>query len=266
MKRRLLILCLVSAMAGAAQANTTISLASTMNGAGGLTENAVTGSQARINLGNGGPGDADGVYDINAINPTVPLGSDIDVFPKEGAFDIGSLTVDAGLLSGTGSGTIPVTALDMSGFWADGSSTTDVSDTALDAWFSPLLPRLFAFDAFDGSDTATFANGLLTSIDASVAAQFTSFDFGGNPVTWDGTLEFAGDAISLTFNDTQTFVGFTGPVPSTFTSDLTGTVDAVGTFSITAIPEPNSLVCLTLLGTSVMWRCRRRGRAPMGLR
>ncbi len=231
-----------------AYASSVISLASSMDPAGGLTENAVTGSQARINLGTGLPGDNDGLYDIN--NSATPFGA-IDLFPSEAAFSVGSITVDAGAVSGFGVEVAAVTAIDLSGLWASGSATTDISDAALDLWLFE-VPNSFTFSALDVADTATFTNGVLTSIDVSLDAQYNSFDGASNPITWNGTFSISGDTLALTFNDTQNFdTGFFGVVPSTFTSDLTGTVNAVGNY---VIPEPATMTLLALGMGAVMRR------------
>jgi len=235
----------------------TISLASQTGGAGGLTEDAVTGSQARINLGNGGVGDADGLYNI--ADSSQSFGA-IDMFPNEGSFGVGSFQFDESQVSGVGVETVALNSLDTSSLWSAGSSTTDISDTGLSLWFFDAQAQ-FNFAAFGAGDTATFTDGLLTSIDASSAATFSLPDGGGNTVIWNGSLDFTGDTIALSFNDTQNFdTGLFGVVQSTFTSDLAGAVNSVGTFRVTAIPEPSSLAVLGIAGTALAWKRRRRTR------
>lgn len=221
---------------------TDISLASTMDTSGGLTEDLVTGSQARIGLGNGLPGDADGLYDIN--DETNAFGP-IDLFPNEADFEVGTFSVDASGILGTGIEVAPITALDLSALWTSGSATTDVSDAGLGLWFFG-SPTAFGFGALDATDTATFTDGTLTGISLDVDATFSVFDGGSNNVVWDGTFSVSGDQIALSFNDTQNFdTGFFGVVPSTLTSDLSGVVESVGVYQV---PEPASVSALLVAG------------------
>lgn len=219
-----------------------ISLASTMDTAGGLTENLVTGSQARIGLGNGSPGDADGLYNIN--DDTDVFGA-VDLFPNEADFGVGTFSVDASGISGTGIEVAPITAIDLSALWTSGSSTTDISDTGLGLWFFG-SPTAFGFGALDATDTATFTDGTLTGISLDVDATFGVFDASSNNVVWSGTFSVTGDQIALSFNDTQSFdTGFFGVVPSTLTSDLSGVVESVGVYQI---PEPASASAFLVAG------------------
>ncbi|MEO1527278.1 MAG: PEP-CTERM sorting domain-containing protein [Planctomycetota bacterium] len=226
-------------------ADTTVSLASQMDGNGFISENAVTGSFAQINL------DPDGLY--NLADPA-QLFANIDVFPNEENFAIGSFDYDETLVTGLGVETVSITNLDTSGFWTSGSATSDVSDVALDLWLFD-SPNSFAFDPLDAGDTATFTNGILTSVDAITAAQYSMVDGGGNTVTWNGSLTMSGDTITFAFNDTQTFdTGVVGVVPSTFAMNLTGTIGAV-----TAIPEP-SFAGILFIGGGLLAVRRRRTR------
>lgn len=228
---------------------TTISLASDMDPDGGITEDALTGGQARINLGDGSPGDADAVYNIN--DDTQLFGTPIDLFPNEAEFNVGSITVDGAGVTGSGIEVAPITGIDLGALWSQGSSATDISDTGLDLWFFD-GPVEFTFGPLDAGDIATFTDGLLTSIDLSITAAFSA-DTTFGAVNWTGgTLSVAGDQFSLQIDDTQT----TAFDDSTLTVDLTGTVDSVNAF---VIPEPASMALLAFGGLLVA--SRRTGRA-----
>jgi hypothetical protein len=227
-----------------------VPLASSMDPAGRITESQLTAGQARIDLGTGAPGDADGVYDLN--DDTVLFGSPADVFPNEAAFNVGSIAVDTAGVTGLGIEVAPITSLDLSLLWAADSGATDISDTGLDLWFFD-GPVEFTFGSLDASDTATFTNGVLTSIDLSITAAFSANTFLGVVVWTGGALSVAGDQFSLQLNDTQP----TAFGDSTFVIDLTGTVNAVGSF---AVPEPTSAGLLggaTLVAVLVKRRHRR---------
>ena len=158
----------------------TIPLASTMNGSSYMAEDLMTGGFSRINAGTGASGDRDGHYrwngssdpasiTIQSTTPSAdgyPLGSGWDLFPNEASFVFGSITYDDSYIVG-GSGTAPITAINLGNFWASGSSTTDISDTALDLWLFG-GPVQFAFGSLDANDTVTFTNGVLTSINLSL--------------------------------------------------------------------------------------------------
>jgi len=231
----------------------TIPLASDMDPNGGITEDALTGGQGRINLGDGSPGDADALYNIN--DDTQLFGTPIDLFPSEADFSVGSITVDGSTVAGSGVEVTPITGIDLSGLWAPDSASSDISDTGLDLWFFG-LPNSFVFGALDSNDEASFVDGVLTSIDLSVTASYVSGDGGGNTVTWNGGLSIAGDSLSLSIADTQDFdTGFFGVVPSTLSMQFDGTVDAVGGF---VIPDPGSLALLGFGGLLVASRRRSR--------
>ncbi len=248
------LVALFTALAASPSLAQSFSLASTMDTSTGLSENLVTGSQARIGFGDGSPGDADGLYDVNDSN--IAFGA-VDVFPNEAAFSIGSLGFDGAGVTGVGTETVSVTSLDLSALWAADSATTDISDVGLDLWFFG-IPNSFAFGALDPTDTVTFVDGVLDSIDVEIVASYDVFDGAGNPVSWVGSFSVTGSTVALAINDTQTFN--TGPflgnqdVPSTFISDLSGTVNAVGVY---VIPEPAGLATLAALAL-VAGRMRRR--------
>ncbi|MEM6757185.1 MAG: hypothetical protein AAF586_08470, partial [Planctomycetota bacterium] len=115
-------LTLIGAVSATASA-TDISLASTMDPTGRLTETVVTGSYAQINL------DPDGLY--SAVNDS-PFGP-ITLFPNDVNFTVGSFSVDDTTITGTGVEIAPITGLDLSGF--SGSATSDISSTGLGLWF-----------------------------------------------------------------------------------------------------------------------------------
>lgn len=217
----------------------TISLASTMNGNSFMSENAITGSIARINFGNGAANDNDGLY--NLANPSQQFGG-IDLFPTETAFTIGSLGYNEMLLTSTGVETIPILSLDLS------SVSVDISSSARSDWFFGSATT-FAFGIIDPTDTITFTDGVLTAVNLSVTASFSTTDLGGNPVTWSGSFAVNGANLSLQIADTENFdSGGFGIFPSTLTADFTG--------SVNAIPEPSAFLLSGL--TSFVFLRRRR--------
>jgi len=214
---------------------------------GFMSEDLVTGSAAQIAL------DPDGLYNIANGN----LFGGVTLFPNDINFNIGSMTVDTAGITGVGTETAAITGLDLSAFWADGSSTTDISDTGLANWFFG-LPSAFTFGALDSSDEVTFVNGVLDSIDLEVTATFSQADGGGNIVNYGGTLSVVGDAIEVSIDDTQLFnlgpFGGFADVPSNVKLQLDGNVNAVGSF---VIPEPTSLALLGLGGLTMLGRRKR---------
>ena len=69
-----------------------VSLESTMTLASRLVEFDLTSALARIDGGDGTVGDADGLYD--AATGMTLLGTEVDVFPREERFQVGSLGFD----------------------------------------------------------------------------------------------------------------------------------------------------------------------------
>lgn len=245
----------------------TISLNSTMNGNSFISEDAVTGSFARINAGNGSlgsvgsnTGDGDGTYNIaNVSNPNPgPLwGTPMDIFPREANFQVGSLTYNGVGATGIGTETFAITAYNLSAFWsadpnrlnaAPGAAPTvisDISDHGLGQWFFN-APGSILFGALDASDTVTFTDGALTSINLAISTSFTIDSFG---LVWDGTFSISGANLSYQINDSaDTFLG-----PSTLVADLTGTVNAV-----TVVPEPSSLALAGLGAAALLFRRNHR--------
>ena len=228
----------------------TISLASTINGESFISEDSATGSFGRVNLGDGTrpalPGDAgdgDAAYDINQINDPNPtqFGSDIDLFPRETDFLVGGIEFDETQVSGSGVETVQIDAINLAEFWSPDPNRvtidpatvlTDFSDKGIGLYFFE-LPGSLTFGPLDASDTVTFTDGTLTSIDLSITAQFNvdTTNFGGAGLTaWDGTFSITGNQLSYQILDTENLGGFFGD--STFEIDITGVVNAVGIYSI----------------------------------
>lgn len=241
-------------------ANISVSLGATMNGNSYFSEDLITVGYSRINLGNGSlgsanalTGDRDGHYLLPggghtpATDPNPqPVGSGWDMFPRETQFSIGSLIFDNAGFTGIGTEVFSITSLDLSAFWkADPNRTntsqgpptvvSDISDYAIGLWFFN-GPGQITFGALDASDTVTFTDGVLTSINLQITTAFSVQGF-GTPAVWDGTFSVTGANLSYQINDSAaTFMG-----NSTFVADLTGTVNSV-------IPEPSALALLGLAG------------------
>jgi hypothetical protein len=250
----------------------TVSLASNMDGDSYIYESQFTGSFARINLGDGLPGDADGVYDPNGpggvLNPNpTPFGSPIDMFPREANFLVGEIT-HAAIVPGF-TGTVAIDSYDLGEFWTSdpnrvgdpaGSGgpptvVSDISDQAIGLWFFN-TPGSILFGALDSSDTVTYTNGLLTSIDMEITTQFTGTDpFTSAPIAWGdtpgtGTFSISGNQLAWTILDTEpSLFG-----PSTFDANLTGTVT-----SVVPIPGAVWLLGSGLLGLAGFARRRKKG-------
>lgn len=215
----------------------TIPLTSTMNGSSYMAEDMISGGFSRINLGTGASGDRDGHYawdgvsDPATISSPTSIGSGWDLFPNETSFVIGSITYDGTGLVG-GSGTVPITAVNLGNFWASGSSTTDISDTALDLWFFG-GPVGFSFGALSSDDTVTFTNGVLTAINLTLDTSFSGSVFGNTP-EWFGDFSITGSSLSYYIEDEEDFyyddlqLIYAGT--STLLVNLGGTVNAVGTY------------------------------------
>ncbi|MEM9753983.1 MAG: hypothetical protein AAF916_11455, partial [Planctomycetota bacterium] len=97
---------------------------------------------------------------------------------------------------------------------------SDISDRAIGLWFFD-APGAITFGSLDASDTITYTDGALTSIDIEVTA-----DFSVSTTTWSGLFTISGADLSFQINDSQPF-GFGS---SDLVVDLTGTV--------LAVPEP----------------------------
>lgn len=277
-------LALLGAVSVTARA-ASLSLASTMNGDSYIAESQATGGFSRINLGDGTIGDAgyisnpsnpnyansgdrDGHYLWNgADNPATiasptATGSGWDLFPRETAFQVGSLSYDEGLVSSTGVSVVPISSIDLSAFWASdpnrtngtpGSGPTvvsDISDRAIGLWFFD-GPGGIGFGALDAGDTLTFTDGALTSINLSLPASFSISAFGMD-VTFNGTFSVTGSSIAYLIDDTQALPFFG---PTRFLADITGTVNALA-----PVPEPASaaLIAGGLMLGAVAARRRRR--------
>lgn len=222
-----------------------VPLASTMNAAGTVSENALTGETFVISNGDGTI--ANGKSGDDDSNPA--FGDSLNLFPREADFVVGSFDFDAGSIVGVGSESTEISSIDLSELWsadpnrttsdptADATVLSDLSDFAIGAWLFN-GPGSITFGSLDASDTITFTDGLLTSIDFSIDAIFNADAF-GTPVTWAGTLTAAGDILSFQINDTQP-AGFGN---STLVVDLTGTIAAVGSYTI---PEPTAVVLFSL--------------------
>jgi hypothetical protein len=205
-----------------------IDLATVVTPESRVAEYDLTGSQARVAFGTGGPGDFDGLYDVN--DPTTMYGRGLDLFPREGNFVVGSLGYevgDAGVLSGT----FPVTELDLTGLWIDDSRTSDIAGAALRVWLFNRDVRL-RFGSVDAADTVTFTNGVLTSLNVDVTAEL-SVDFASGlapPTVYDGRLTLLGNRLALSIDDTVEDVRTAlGVQPrSRLVIDVQGIVSAVG--------------------------------------
>ncbi|MDM4019040.1 PEP-CTERM sorting domain-containing protein [Roseiconus lacunae] len=256
----------------------TVSLASSMNPAGYLAENQVTGSYWRINNGDGtlgtatSTGDRDGPGNYaereNPSDTGTGFGDPMDMFPREANFLIGSFSFDETGLTGVGTETRVITNLNPSEFWKNDPNRTnpslgpsvlsDISDHAFGLAFFDGDGEI-KFGGIDATDTVTFTDGVLTSVDFNVTTTL-SFSAFTETVTYDGIFSATGDSISYQIDDTEP-IAILGGLPSTFQANLSGTINQVGSYSISAVPEPNSLVMLVVGTAAVAFRRRRRGDA-----
>ncbi|MEM9480530.1 MAG: PEP-CTERM sorting domain-containing protein [Verrucomicrobiota bacterium] len=250
MKKLLPLLLLATSVGGSHAAN--ISLASTMDPSSWFTDTTLSAAFAQISQGNGLPGDADGFYNFADPNFAfgTPFGSGSDIFPNEGDFSIGSFEIDGAGVSGSGIETVSILSLDI-------DFSSDISFSDLSSLFGPVSSTLtLSFGALDASDTATFTDGLLTSVDFSVDATLNVNNAFLGSVDLDGTFSASGDSIALFINEVVTGLP-TPPLISDqteFTADLDGTILSVGTFTI---PEPStSLLALATVGFAAVRRRR----------
>ncbi len=205
--------------------------------------------------------------EMKSISAPLAIGSGWDLFPREQNFLVGGITFDMGGLDQTLSGTTQITGLNMSEFWkpdpnrvsgVPGNGPTvisDISDQAIGLWFFDGSGGI-GFGGLDATDTVTFNNGLLTSIDLNVTTTFSvSAPFlPGSDTVWDGIFSISGNQFAYQINQTQA-IPFYGD--STFIADLTGTVNAVGDYQLSAVPEPSSFALLSLACGGATWYRRR---------
>ncbi|MEM7393695.1 MAG: hypothetical protein AAF492_15225, partial [Verrucomicrobiota bacterium] len=130
-----------------------------------------------------------------------------------------------------------VTGVDLSAFWSPDPKRTDpslpnnptvlsdVSDWAIGQWFFN-LPGGISFGSPGASDTVTFVDGVLASIDLSIPTTFTidATGFFGVVLNYSGTLSVSGAALTYAIDDSE----FLGPFgESTLVAALSGDVKAV---------------------------------------
>ncbi|MEM9066056.1 MAG: hypothetical protein AAGB51_11260 [Planctomycetota bacterium] len=239
-------LVLALCMAGVSHAGM-VSLEGTANGSSRISEFNLTGAFAQIDFGDGSPGDADGAYLIGS--EAGPLGTNLDIFPNETSFGVGSLSFDDSGISGSGTETVAATAIDLSALWAPGSSSTDISAVALSDFFFS-APAFFTFGPLDASDTVTFVDGAIDSVNLEIDASFSLFlSSTAGPTVFNGTFSIVGDQFSLlideTLSDVQTDFGVFPE--SRLRIDISGTVSA--------IPAPGTgLLGLALCGGALRRR------------
>ena len=107
--------------------------------------------------------DEDGFYQIDNVD--TQYGS-YDVFPTEGAIDLGTLTYDGSALTGAGAETAPVTglefSLDQTVDTSHGPYTTELADLSGSVAF---VDGVAASVSLEAGVTFTFTTGLLTGAD-----------------------------------------------------------------------------------------------------
>ncbi|MEM7563138.1 MAG: hypothetical protein AAF353_08840 [Pseudomonadota bacterium] len=213
----------------------TVSLASTIDPNGIIMSSTIFGGYAQISQGDGTPGDADGGYS-NADDSL--LGTPLDVFPRETAFEVGS--IEHADVTGIGVEVRQIDSIDMSQFWTDGSTNnTDISDQQL----SFLIPATFegvTFGPLDANDTVTYTDGVLTSIDLAIDTAFVIQGFLQPFYEFDGTFSIVGNQFAYQIADTE-LIQFLG-ANETFTVDLAGSVNAV-------VPLPPAVL---LFGSAIL--------------
>ncbi|MEM7392784.1 MAG: hypothetical protein AAF492_10585, partial [Verrucomicrobiota bacterium] len=242
--------------------------ASTMDPRSFLSEDTITGGFGMVGLGDGTlggtglahVGDADAIYDLDQIasnNPT-QLGSDIDLFPRETQFQIGSLHYDDSGFTGSGLEVFAVTNIDLSGFWtadpnrldntppSNPGVISDISDWAIGQWFFN-NPGGIQFGALAPGGTVTLNDGVLTSIEVDLPTTFVidasgSFGVIGN---YDGMFSISGASISWNINETED-LGVFGM--STFVAAMTGVVHAASPARTIDLAGSNAVGALNVVG------------------
>ncbi|MEM9703434.1 MAG: PEP-CTERM sorting domain-containing protein, partial [Planctomycetota bacterium] len=98
----------------------------------------------------------------------------------------------------------------------------------------------------------TFQDGVLTSIDMDADVNLTN-----GLINVDGGLTFSGTDFAFDIDDVQT-TGFARNVRTLL--NRTATLDAVGTFSVAAVPEPGTMALCGLAGFGGLVVRRRKAR------
>ena len=225
-----------------------LSLESTMDGNSVIKDYDFSGSFGQINKGANSGIDADAYWNIN--NPAQRFGGGInevnDMYPNEGDFVVGSLDFDASLVTTTGVATFPIqgVTLDLS---------NDLRAVSLRSFFFGNADSVdFSLGGFDATDTITFTDQLLTSIDIETSFTMT-VSAGEISLPYSGTFAISGSALTIDMDQTNPTPGFTLSGTSRFVFDFDGVVDGVG---VTSVPEPSGV--LFLIGGLIAGSFKRR--------
>lgn len=160
--------------------------------------------------------DPDGFYAISNL-PSIggAFGSGVDVFPRDNAFDLGSLSYNDAGLTGAGVEIAPITgyAVDFDVNIADDDS---VANNANDN-------RGYETTISNLQGTIEFTDSVITSIDLTAAITFTYRVGTSLFIPYDGTFAIQGDRFSLLVDDTE----FAAGENRRYAWEATGTIDQV---------------------------------------
>ncbi|MEO0531413.1 MAG: hypothetical protein AAF266_12690, partial [Planctomycetota bacterium] len=141
--------------------------------------------------------DPDGFYAISGL-PQVgnAFGTNVDVFPNDNAFDLGTITYNDAALTGVGHESAAVTDYTVD-FDLNIADDDAVANSANDN-------RGYDTTVSGLQGAVEFTDNVVTSIDLSARITFT-YRFGANSFPYEGTLVFDGDRFELLVDDTNTF-------------------------------------------------------------
>ncbi|MEM6314519.1 MAG: hypothetical protein AAF743_10550, partial [Planctomycetota bacterium] len=158
----------------------------------------------------------DGFYAISSL-PSIggAFGSGVDVFPRDNAFDLGSLSYDDAGLTGVGVEAAPITGYSVE-FDLNIADDDALANNANDN-------RGYGTTISNLQGTVEFTDSVLTSIDLTAAITFTYRVGTSLFIPYDGTFSVQGDRFDLLVDDTE----FAAGQNRRYVWEATGVVDQV---------------------------------------